>query len=278
MFLGRFFKLIIGWSVIALNFGLIAMEQAQDVNQPRLTVWVHGTTIRAVVPVKIAGFHLESKLLSFKELRPGSLAYRRALALHEGDSHTFQLDNLYLFRWNGMLNHGERQKAAEQLYKDLNQKIAEIRQATGQDPVVTIVAHSHGGNIVLNLADLNDKKQSKLVIHQLILLACPVQKGTAHWISHGTFKKAYVFYSSADWIQRLALHNGINLADRKFDHIAGVTDKIVHVKTSWKHYNLWHNDFKALSFVAHLPMALKKIDQQLPALGRDSQSDILLTI
>jgi hypothetical protein len=278
MFLGRFLRNLAVLCVFALNLGLVANGPDQNSSQPRLTVWVHGTTIRAVVPVKIAGFHLESKLFSFKELRPGSLAYRRALALHQGDSQVFDLDHLYLFRWNGMLNYQERQKAAQSLYIELQQKIADIKQQTGQEPLITIIAHSHGGNIILNLADLNAKSSSKLVIHNLILLACPVQNKTAHWIGHETFEKVYVFYSKADWIQRLALHNGANLADRKFDQIAGAAGKAVHISTSWKNYNLWHNDFKGLSFVTQLPHALRLINQQLNSLGWSSRQDLLLTV
>lgn len=276
MSLGRILGLIFGLIAWNYNFGLIAGEQ--DMLRPRLTVWVHGTTIRAIVPIKIAGFHFESKLMALEELRSGSYAYQRVLALNQSDSMMFPLNSFYLFRWNGMLNQHERLAAAQKLYQDLSEKIKQLKQQTGLDPIVTIIAHSHGGNIVLNLAALNSKNQSKIVIHNLILLACPVQDSTADWINHETFEKAYIFYSSADWIQRLALQNGRRLADRKFDKIANTNDKLVHVKTSWKNYRLWHNDFKGLAFVAKLPGSLKMIDQQVFRNSRPVQRDYLLTI
>lgn len=262
----------------ALNLGLLANNQASNVSRPRLTIWVHGTTIRAVVPIKTSYFHLDSKLMSFKKLRPESLAYKRALALKQADEEAFPLKSFYLFRWSGMLSFKERQNASQQLYTELKQKIAKIKQKTGQDPIITIVAHSHGGNIALTLASLNEKSSSNLLINNLILLACPVQNSTAHWINDEIFEKVFVFYSKGDWIQRLALHQGINLAGRKFDNVAGLKDKVVHISTSWKRKYLWHNDFKTVSFVSCLPKALRDISKQIISNHYNAAEDILLAI
>lgn len=268
-------------SIVGFYVGFLCSQtvlSAEPVSRPRLTVWVHGTTIRAVIPIKISGFHFDAALMPFTKLRPNSQAYRRSLALNQGDNQRFPLDNFYLFRWNGMLNTRERHAASQKLYHYLNDKIAQIRSETGKDPIVTIIAHSHGGNIALNLASLIGNNQAKLVIHNLILLACPVQSHTAHWVKHDIFEKIYVFYSSGDWIQRLALQNNKRFADRKFDKITGLANKLIHIKTSWQRYHLWHNDFKGLAFVTRLPGSLKMIDQQINQGGDFSVQDYILTL
>lgn len=271
---------LLGLTMLILDINLWANEidSIKSTSSPRLTVWIHGTTIRAIIPFKIRGFHFDSKLIHFSELKASSQAYWRAVLLNQGNKEKFPIESFYLFRWNGMLNHKEREVATRNLYENLLQRINQIKQQAGKDPVLTIIAHSHGGNIALNLAALNFKNQSKILIHELILLACPVQASNADWINHETFQKVYIFYSSADWIQRLALQNGRSLADRTFNKIIKVSDKLVHVKTSWKNYRLWHNDFKSLAFVQKLPGSLQLIDERVFDNHIKTHHDYLLTI
>ena len=230
----------------------------QDVGVPRLTVWVHGTTIRAIVPFKnlIPNFHFPSKFMPFAELRKDSEAYRRAIALYKGDAESFPLDSFYLFRWNGLLNYKERAAAAQDLYQALLKQIELIKKRTGKYPLITIIAHSHGSNIALQLARIN---RDKIKINKLVLLACPVQDGTAGLVRHHTFERIYAFYSESDFIVPLALQNFTKFSERKFTIS---NSKLVHVKTCWKRYGLLHNDFKGIPFVAKLSIALRAIDQK----------------
>jgi len=55
-------------------------------------------------------------------------------------------------------------------------------------PKVTLISHSHGGNVALNLAAIAEK-ESPLSIERLILLACPVQQETAALVDAPMFKK-----------------------------------------------------------------------------------------
>lgn len=241
--------------LLIAKLGLIA-NSSED--RPRLNIWVHGTTIRATVPVKLAGFHYSTKLMHHSELVLNRGACPRAEVLAQGDPVAFPLDTFYLFRWSGLLNHKEREAVSVDLYQSLVRKVDEIVAKTGKYPIITIITHSHGGNIALYLAKINEKLNYKLRIARLILLACPVQQGTAQLVNNLTFDRIYAFYSTYDLIQVMALQRLGKPALRKFSKFS---NKVVHVKTAWQKRGLWHNEFKYLDFLAKLGGALKQIDQ-----------------
>jgi len=247
--------------IIALLCQFVSYAGA-DGERPRLNVWVHGTTIRAAVPVKLAKFHYSTKLIHSSELVVNRGACPRAEALSNSDPIDFPFDSFYLFRWSGLLNHKERKTVAYELYQALVAKITEIVEQTGQNPIVTIITHSHGGNLALYLAKINESLQGSLKIDRLILLACPVQQDTAKLVDDVIFDKVYAFYSTYDLVQVAALQmqKFFKPAARKFIKFSN-GNKVVHVKTSWKKRGLWHNEFKCLSFLVKLPVALKQIDQ-----------------
>lgn len=258
---------------LCVSVGVIHGEQAAS--RPRINVWVHGTTIRAAIPVKMNNFHPNTKLMHYSELVANRGACPRADVLYRGDQQAFALDDFYLLRWSGLLDHRERKQVSAFLYQELLGLITKIKQKTGQDPIVTIITHSHGGNIALNLAALNQQNGHKLVIDRLVLLACPVQKGTAHFVNHGTFKQIYAFYSDLDFIQVLAMQGVFKLAGRKFN-VSG--NKLINIKTSWRNWGLLHNDFKGLVFLAKLPEILRQIEQKTCQLDWNSQQDYFVTI
>jgi len=243
--------------VLTVLFGLKA--DSQD-NQPRLNIWVHGTTIRASVPIKFSKFHNSTKLMHYSELIFNQGACPRAEILAKNDPVNFPLDSFYLFRWSGLLNRKEREVVSCDLYKYLISKVDEILQKTGKYPIITIITHSHGGNIALYLAKINEKFDSKLKIARLILLACPVQYGTAQLVNDKTFDQIYAFYSTYDIIQIMALQPFGRPSLRKFSKFS---NKVVHVKTAWKKRGLWHNEFKGLSFLTKIGDALKQIEQTI---------------
>ncbi len=224
---------------------------------PRLNIWVHGTTIRAAVPVKLAQFHNSNKLMHYSELMLDRGACPRAKVLAQADSVEFALNDFYLFRWSGLLNWREREAASIDLYHALNSKIDEIVAKTGKYPIITLLTHSHGGNVALSLAKINKKFDNKLKIARLVLLACPVQHATAHLANDEMFGKVYAFYSNYDFIQVMAFQRLGKPALRKFSKFS---NKVIHVKTGWGLRGLWHNEFKDLPFLGKLVGALKQID------------------
>lgn len=77
--------------------------------------------------------------------------------------------------------------------------VVEYESKYGVKPEITLITHSHGGNVVLNMAALKDNDGDFAV--QAILLACPVQHETKELVADPFFKKVYSFYSTSDILQ-----------------------------------------------------------------------------
>ncbi|MBD3231461.1 hypothetical protein GF322_02245 [Candidatus Dependentiae bacterium] len=108
----------------------------------------------------------------------------------------------YVFGWNGRLDHKKRIQAAEQLYKALKYEIENIKKTNpNQKIILELFGHSHGGNVILNLASIEEKFNKKLLIDKIILLGTPIQSETKNYIFSNIFKKIYNIYSKGDMIQ-----------------------------------------------------------------------------
>ncbi len=57
----------------------------------------------------------------------------------------------YTFGWSGLMSQNQRRKEAIRFYNALNDEISKYSQM-GINPKIRIIAHSHGGNLALNLA------------------------------------------------------------------------------------------------------------------------------
>ena len=112
----------------------------------------------------------------------------------------------YTFGWNGVVHLYTRYEEAKNLLYQLCIELKRLR-ATGIDPKIKIIAYSHGGNVALNLAAVQDDDPSLLiepfVVDELIMFATPVQRATDYLVGRDMFKKVYHFYSCNDGIQTL---------------------------------------------------------------------------
>jgi len=143
----------------------------------------------------------------------------------------------YTYGWSGLLSQKSRRIESIKFYNKLSTEIEKLKQS-GINPKIRIIAHSHGGNLVANIAaitlrqaqgdrelkttkqmqnlisSLPSKKNAKKKwyykptsaiskIDELILFGTPIQPETDYLFSSATFKKVYNFYSEADVIQTL---------------------------------------------------------------------------
>ncbi len=111
----------------------------------------------------------------------------------------------YTFGWSGLLSKKVRRSDAEPLYEELLAEIERL-QRDGYKVSVRVIAYSHGGNVVLNLAAIARERslgRRPLVIDELILLGMPVRRETDHLANDRMFKKIYHFYSNSDRIQNM---------------------------------------------------------------------------
>ena len=223
-----------------------------------LIVWIHGTAANCFLPNKLTGkIRGKVEIIHFDALHQDSDAKKKAVALQHGDDICFNTSNFYRCNWSGFLDYKEREYVAEKLYDFLVDKVNEITADTGKRPSISIITHSHGGNIALTLAKYNNKHGGDdLVVDRLILMACPVQKRTADFANHQTFKKIYAFYSPFDPIQLCAMQGFLAFSGRKF----APGPNIVQIRTYWNHIGLWHNQFNSIWFARLLPALITKTD------------------
>ncbi len=111
-------------------------------------------------------------------------------------------NHYYTFGWSGLLSNQERLKAAEQYHSELKALLKKY-QAQGVNPKLRLVGFSHGGTITLNLGlyEPDDLNQLEVPIEELILVGTPIQKETECLVDHPMFKRAFQFYSRADFPQ-----------------------------------------------------------------------------
>ena len=83
--------------------------------------------------------------------------------------------------------------AARQLYQELKELREDYKKKYGKEPVIRILAHSHGGNVALLLERVKDKDDTTFAIDELILLAVPVQTHTMYY-THAPYSKKYIHF------------------------------------------------------------------------------------
>lgn len=204
---------------------MVAIGNCLQAEQSRVTVWVHGTRLASIVPVsrffrlstveRNIG-HVPCGLHHVSELDES--LYHRAIAslVSEADSQQFPLEHIYMFGWSGELDASLRLASARNLAKALNELILLYIQKDKQPPQITLITHSHGGNVVLNLARVCEDLPQ--VSFRAILLACPVQRETSFLVGSPLFSKVYNLHSHADWTQVMD-PQGMRLLTHRFQMV-----------------------------------------------------------
>lgn len=209
---------------------------------PRITIWIHGTRGSAFLPI-----HASKRLTQVEQEvalcprglnraadLPASYHQRRiAHILSSIDPEQFPFETFYCFGWSGDLDPMARMSAAQHLSHRLEPVIQDYQLQYGCMPQITLITHSHGGNVALNLVKVS---ADNLTIDRLILLACPVQEETESYIFHSMFKKIYSLHSHTDMIQILDMqkfHPLLHL-DQKIKKIGSLSPVKKALKESLK--------------------------------------------
>ena len=155
----------------------------------------------------------------------------------------------YTFGWDGRLDHNHRLEWGNRLYQELAKEVTRFKKQhlTAQDTLmIDIFAHSHGGNVALNMVHaLADDKHLPWTINRLVLLGTPVQRETAHLIQSPLFNRVYNVYSRGDTIQNLDfLSTKDGKSARRFDGMVDTTkqSKLVQIEVKVDHKKPTHVD------------------------------------
>lgn len=245
--------------------------------QKIVTIWVHGTMIPPLPKrVRESHFHRNLGLAPISDYfqnttittnAPLSLV-SIANALHNSAPSIFALEDYYVFGWSAKPSFSERENAAKHLYTELIKLRDEYISSYGDIPFIRIISHSHGGNVVLNLASISQDNKD-FYIDEIILLACPVQEKTAASIKAPCFKEVYAFYSDADIIQiidpqGLYPKNSTKsiFSKRKFEGLSNFYQAQIKINNK----SLGHMDFISPHFLCHLPelcIETKEFDESI---------------
>lgn len=255
--------------------------------QPIVTVWIHGSNPQEFLPRTVSHFTQKMTSIFFGEkkglhkitdLDMQSYSFFIARALAQTAPDLFPLEHFYSFGWTGKLDPEERKIAAYDLFCELKLLSDNYLKIFGVLPKFVLISHSHGGNVILHMAQIEDPT-CDLIIDKAILLACPVQKYTAHLIHNKMFKRVYSLHSHTDIFQIAdpqglhtmfarseknstteCEHNGKKslLSQRHFD----AHPKLAQACIKWKNCPIWHKDDCILNdnLLHFLTQAIKKMD------------------
>ncbi len=229
-----------------------------------ITLWIHGTRLFSR-PLYHEQFNSQPGLAHIDEINRTGKIHTIAHALIASDPYRFAREHFYIFGWSGQLCFEEREKAAHILHKKIEDLLTKYK-AEGLNPRIRIMGHSHGGNVALNLAQLD----CTFTVDELILLACPVQSKTKHLVKQPLFKQVYALYSALDIVQILdpqGMYKHKNKASslfskRQFLH----QENLAQMKVKINRRAITHSEFAKKHFLKLLPYILDGIDQWHDAL------------
>jgi len=246
----------------------VTEAEVHTTTPPPITIWVHGTVIFYKSTHKKT-FNNQSKLFLAQDLSSTHRFYHIAQAISHNDPTHFPFEQFYIFVWSGKLSAKERKNAADVLYIELSTLIGLYETKYHCKPTIRIIAHSHGGNVVLHMANIDSA--DPITIKSLILLACPVQDKTMHLVNMPMFNHIYSLYSSIDMIQIIApqikqrhlprpiSRNGYRMpafSSRLFPP----APLLIQTKIKLNGYPITHTHFSRADFLSILPTILEKLD------------------
>ena len=238
-----------------------------------ITVSVHGT-LPPVVRNFVKALESPHGLCPLADRPNAFVLSRMGYVLHESDPKMFPVETFYLYGWSGKLSFDERKNEAEKLYQAL-------KKLTGK---ITLIGHSHGGNVIFNLAKIVEKHNDKdFKINKLILLATPVQEVYVNFANSPVFEEIISLYSTADSIQVLD-PQGLYKKSKKLNtngfkvplfsnRLLPDSPKIKQVRILIDKCNPGHMDFIRPKFLKALPEILN-----LVANGPENQRRFIVNI
>ncbi|MDR3646019.1 MAG: hypothetical protein P4L22_00575 [Candidatus Babeliales bacterium] len=243
----------------------LKIEKMMEVKKTEnITIFVHGTHTDLLTEVFKRVLFIPKHLTSILDLDEYSYVKWFVDKMALADPAQFPLNSFYAIGWSGILSSQERVNAAENLYNEITKLVLDLR-SKGVEPKITIIGHSHGGNVALNLAKIHQAShvsKDSFKINKLVLLATPVQEETENFIESDIFEKVYSIYSNADMIQVLdpqGLQNAKSsfFSHRRFKH----HDKLKQTKLKVNDRAILHEEFVFHNFPKILPKLIEVMDK-----------------
>ena len=166
-----------------------------------------------------------------------------------------------------------------------------IKQPELKDAEITLITHSHGGNVALYLAQVAEENNDPTFkIKRLILTGCQIQDETECYAQSPLFEKIYSLYSVIDFLQ-VADPQGLRhqhvkhtktVFSRREINTDRSSDRISQAAVRINGYALNHIDFISPFFHKEVPFIVSLLDDTekkklLPLIGDSSYQVNVLT-
>ncbi len=128
-------------------------------------------------------------------------------AIQKTHASSYKKTFFYTFGWDGKLSNKSRRIAGMTLHQQLRNEIDHImdqEKIERSNIDVICIGHSHGGNVLLYMAEQNNREievHKKLTIDTLVTLGTPVQPQTIRFVQDRMFKKVFHLFSYDDMVQ-----------------------------------------------------------------------------
>jgi len=228
-----------------------------------ITIFVHGTHTATMNRIFKPFISVPNRIVKVSSLSNKHYMRNIASVLSEAGSE-FSWQDFYAYGWSGKLDPKEREDAARTLYSEIKKLILEYKKQNLK-PKITIITHSHGGNVALNLAKFNE--DNSFLIDRLILLAVPVQEMTSKFVEDDLFNKIYSFSSSLDLLQigdPQALYSASKVDNKKCPWFSKrffkPTKNLRQVKIKINDRAIFHVEFVMGRFIKFIPALIKQMD------------------
>ena len=122
--------------------------------------------------------------------------------------------------------------------------------------------HSHGGNVILLLAQVKDPEDTSFFVNQVILMGTPVQKHTKNYACADCFGKVYSLYSMLDILQIID-PQGLQQKETHAlfsERFFPAHEKIEQVAIKLNDRSIMHIEFVKRKFIAQIPSIIAEID------------------
>jgi len=230
---------------------------------PKVVIFVHGS--HETSKLFLTYTNQKNKLVNANDLICKKyMGLFIAKILDASDPENFPFNDFYVFGWPGRTNTTARTQAAKILNKQIICLLKKYKE-NNIIPEITIITHSHGGNVALSLAKFIDPNNPDYLIDKLILLACPIQEKTKYLSECNLFKKIYNIYSKLDMFQILDLQGfqsgtknmNVPLFSRR---TFPPSPKIRQTRIKINDRAIFHIEFLLENFMEYLPLIVKKMD------------------
>lgn len=241
------------WGLILL-IGCMPHRITPTTRTHHITIFIHGTVLPIPHPTAILKAwqaqphesaydayldqlrgerHFQEQLIGPRGLHKIDLSHYHAQTPHSKSCHDItqkyhllnQAHNkqdaysYYLYGWCGRLCASARERAGTALLADITQELANLKTLfPGDSFALSLVCHSHGGNVALHCAQALTALQHEVSIENIIMLGTPLQEETVSYAAEIPCKNIYNIYSTGDWLQKMDIFSSKNLGAKRSFH------------------------------------------------------------